>query len=1003
MVRCPSADLLGRLLDDRLTETERRTVGEHVRGCAACQDRLNRLSEDSVLRGWGAKARCRPPAEVGLERVLAALKAGAPPPTASTAATVVAPPPDDGATELPRFLGPYTLVEELGRGGMGIVFRALDPSLGRTVAVKVLRPELADEEARARVLREARAAARFRHEHAVVVHAVDHTRDGLPYLVMEHVAGPTLARLVRERQRLEPALAVAVVAQVADALAAAHAAGLVHRDVKPCNVLLEADGAGGFRAKLADFGLARDAAEVTALTREGHLAGTPAYMSPEQVRGEPLDGRGDVYSLGATLYEALTGEPPFRGTPHLVVRQVLHDEPRPPRRLNDAVPPDLETVCLKALEKEPGRRYATAADFAADLRRWQRGEPTAARPAGRAGRLWRWAKRNPRVAALAAALALAVAGGTGGVLWQWSRAVAERDAAQHERDEADAQRRRAVEEFRRERLTVDAFLTDVSDDPELKARNLEPLRRKLLQRARDNYERFVAEHPDDPDLLADLGRAHARLGDIVGVLDSQPRALEHFQKAQEIFDRLRREHPDEASYRVEAADVLNRLGVAHAAAGQAPLAEEDLRGARELWEGLVAERPDDPEPVYRLLLTLNNLGRTRHNRGDRDGPEEPYGAARAAYARWAERHPPEPRHRSALSFLLANLGLLYRQTGRPDLEAAVLKESLGLAEQLVRDHPEVDQYREALLHAANENGIRHALRGEADEAEAAWKQAETAAEELARRHPGADGYQEQLATTACNRGLLAHSRRRADDGLSHYRRALAIRERLVGDYPQVMPYAIGLHQTCVGLAALLRDVNQSSAAVEVYDRALRCWVAAHPPDGPDANFAGVLGALHIDRAQMLSQMKRHAEALPDYDEAIRLAADDRKPPLRVERTAVAGYDRAAKGDHAAAAGLGQSVADQSSGNGYGLYLAATVLARAAAAVAADAHIPLPRREQLADQYAARAVGMLRRAQAAGRFADPARSASLATDEYLAPLRPRDDFKQLLADLKAAPR
>ncbi len=1007
MVPCPSTEVLGQLLDGLLSAADGATVGEHLRGCSACQARLDRLSEDSVLRRWDG-AHGRPSPEAGLARALAALKAGPPPSTAPNLSASVTPPPDPsaggGASGEPRVLGPYTLEEELGRGGMGIVFRAHDAALGRTVAVKVLRPELADEQARARVLREARAAARFRHEHAVVVHAVDHTPDGLPYLVMEHVAGPSLAGLLHSRGRLEPLLAVAVVTQVADALAAAHATGLVHRDVKPSNVLLEAAGSDedGYRAKLADFGLARDAAEVTALTREGALAGTPAYMSPEQVRGgEPLDPRGDVYSLGVTLYEVLTGELPFRGAPHMVLRQVLHDEPRPPRRLNDAIPPDLETICLKAMDKEPGRRYQGAGELAADLRRWQRGEPILARPAGPAERLWRRAKRNPKVAALAAALALALAGGTAGVLWQWSRAVDARKAAESERDAARRERQRALDEFRRERQTVDAFLTDVSEDPELKSRNLEPLRRKLLQRARDSYERFVDEHPDDPELLADLGRAHRRLGDIVAVLDSPPRALDHFEKARRIFESLHQEHPDEAAYRSELALALHHLGTSHSAAGQGALIEEEFLAARALWEGLTTDYPDDPEYPYRLILTLNNLGRTRQMRAAKGDAEEAYQAGRAAYARWSERHPAEPRQRDALAWLLANLGELYRQTGRPEFAAATLAEAVALAQRLVQENPRVDWYKETLSHAANEQAIHCAQRGEVEKAATAWQQAEAAGEELVRRHPEAADYQDSLAAVAHNLGLLAHTRRRAADGLRYYHKALAIEERLVRDYPTVPAYTYSFRSICVSLAALLKDTNQWPAAVEVYDRALRCWASAHPPDGPDADFGGTLGALHLERATTLYAMKRYAQALPDYDEAIRWAAEEAKPRLRLQYAVVQGYDCATKGDHERAADLAQSVADRASRDGEWLFLAATVLSLDAAAVGTDARIPLPRRERLADQYAARAVRVLRLVRATGRFADPAGRALLETDEYLASLRPRDDFKQLLAEVKAA--
>ncbi len=444
------------------------------------------------------------------------------------------------APAAPAVLGPYRIETELGRGGMGIVYRAYDETLHRTVAVKLLRPERANADAQKRLLREARIAARFRHDHAVVVHAVATPDDGPPYLVMEYLAGPTLAALIRERGRLEPVEAANIAVQVADGLAAAHAAGLVHGDIKPSNIIHDPD---ANRAKILDFGLSRLNEGGASLTQEGMLAGTPTYMSPEQVRSSNrTDGRADIYGLGVTLYEALTGAAPFRGTPARVLDQVLHDEPQPPRRLNERIPQDLETICLKAMAKEPGSRYQTAVALADDLRRFLSGHPIQARPASRAERLWRWRRRNPKVAFLSAALVFAVVAGTAGIAWQYARAVADRNEALRQKAQARVDFRTACE-------TVDAYLTDVSEDPDLKARPLEPLRRKLLQKARDYYDRFVAQHPDEPDLLLELARADGRLADIIGELESQPKAVPYYLREQDLYHRLLHERPGNAELR----------------------------------------------------------------------------------------------------------------------------------------------------------------------------------------------------------------------------------------------------------------------------------------------------------------------------------------------------------------------------------------------------------------------------------------------------------------------
>ena len=196
---------------------------------------------------------------------------------------------------------------------------------------------------------------------------------------------------------------------MADALQYAHEQGVIHRDIKPSNILLDDAG----RPHLMDFGLAkRDAGEVT-MTIEGQVLGTPAYMSPEQARGDAhkVDGRSDVYSLGVILYKLLTGELPFRGSQRMLLHQVLHDEPRPPRRLSERIPRDLETVCLRAMAKEPARRYATAAALAEDLRRHESGKPIRARRVGGAERLWRWCRRNPVISGLVATLLLVLVGG----------------------------------------------------------------------------------------------------------------------------------------------------------------------------------------------------------------------------------------------------------------------------------------------------------------------------------------------------------------------------------------------------------------------------------------------------------------------------------------------------------------------------------------------------------------------------------------------------------------
>ncbi|HVR96248.1 MAG TPA: protein kinase [Thermoanaerobaculia bacterium] len=327
-----------------------------------------------------------------------------------TSSRVVTPPPDAlGLTELPlelRFLlgwERYRVESFLGAGGMGSVYKAFDPTLNRYVALKFLQwndPTLAE-----RFLHEARAQARVDHPNVCRVYEVGEV-EGRPYIAMQYIEGRSLAEL---RDELSLEAKVRLVRDVARAVHAAHKNGLIHRDLKPGNILVEAGDDGGLHPYVVDFGLAREQDE-QGLTRTGMLSGTPAYLAPEQAQGSSLDRRTDVYSLGVVLYELLTGTPPFMApNAAAILVRLLQEEPEPPRKLRPNTPADLETLILKCLEKDPGRRYDSARALAEDLDRYLEGEPVQARPSGWGYRLGKKVRKNKALTAVVAAACLALA------------------------------------------------------------------------------------------------------------------------------------------------------------------------------------------------------------------------------------------------------------------------------------------------------------------------------------------------------------------------------------------------------------------------------------------------------------------------------------------------------------------------------------------------------------------------------------------------------------------
>ena len=582
----------------------------------------------------------------------------------------------------------YEMLEELGRGGMGVVHKARQVGLNRTVALKMIaRGEFAGDDELARFRAEAETAARLQHPNIVQIYEVGE-HDGQPFIAFEYVAGGNLAELASNMPQ-QPSSAATLVATVARAMHYAHQQGVVHRDLKPANILVGKDEGERMKdetkmepaarsafslqpstLKITDFGLAKRLDRDDQLTRSGMAVGTPSYMAPELAAGNvratsPLV---DVYSLGGILYQLLTGRPPFQGTTTLeTLHQARWAEPIPPRLLQPSVPRDLEVICLKSLEKEPAKRYASAQALADDLQRFLDGEPIAARAVGRAERAWRWCRRNPVVASLGALVVLAFLLGFAGIAWKWG--------------DAEYQKGLVVEEQR-----VTAKERDAAVAAQTKAEAAEKTARKEAATSAAVLRYLV----DELLLAAAPDSRHVRQLTVAEVLRS---AIKNIDKE------LKDQPAVEATVRFAVGESLLRLG-------NYADAKTQLERARELCLALYGEEHKD------TLLVFNDLANLAQERGDLAEAEALYKKTLAIQHRMlGERSQEALRTMHNLASLLhekAKLSEPYDDNKLAEAEDLYRKTLQIRREELTAEHPSTLNTANLLALVLKDRGQRYA-------------------------------------------------------------------------------------------------------------------------------------------------------------------------------------------------------------------------------------------------------------------------------------------------------
>ncbi len=491
----------------------------------------------------------------------------------------------------PRRVGHFELLERLGTGGFGSVWEARDTELDRLVALKLPRKsQLLAHEAE-QFFREARTAAQLKHPHIVPVHEVG-KEDGTIFIVTDLIRGTTMSDWLKQ-VRPSARETAELCATIAEALAYAHSRGVIHRDLKPSNVMLDEQ----HQPYIMDFGLAkRELGEIT-MTVDGTVLGTPAYMSPEQAQGKLhwIDRRTDIYSLGVMLFQMLTGELPYRGTAQQQIQQRIVDDAPDPRKLNPHAPADLATISLKCLEREATKRFANAEAVADELRRYLAGEPIRSRPISTVNRAFRWAKRNP---ALAAASALTVVLAIGGPL---SALKMLRDNRTITAKQIELNGVIDEQTQRNNELRVDLGKTQEKLASILEAHpGIEDLsywyRRVLLEFVESNQSsrtRLLQQPPTtDESQLLRQARAHLGWTYLLNAVDEHQEAITHAKASRELLNKLVQRSPDSVLLQLQLAECLAELYESQLALGEKDKARESLATALEMRNSLVQQHPD---------------------------------------------------------------------------------------------------------------------------------------------------------------------------------------------------------------------------------------------------------------------------------------------------------------------------------------------------------------------------------------------------------------------------